>query len=48
MVFEPVSLGGSFERESRIRVAECLSQIDPKRWTTQSEYDLLSTDLRGD
>ena len=47
MFFQPVSLGGSFERESRIRVAECLSQNVPKRWTTQSEYDLLATDLRG-
>ena len=31
MVFQPVSLGGSFERESRIRVAECLSQNVPKK-----------------
>ena len=48
MVLEPVSLDGSFERESRIRLAECLNQTDPNRWTTQSEYNLLSVDLWGD
>ena len=45
LIIKQVRLEGGFERGGRIRVAECLRQTVPDRWSSRSEEKDLSPNI---